>query len=337
MGWKEWVPTLGVVAVVAVAIVWTNRGGGAPDPDVVAPRPGGEAVARVLPGPEDRTPRCLGLTGTPDQRVVACLADLGRSTLSDGVSAVLADAAKQGKIATAARGAFPGEQVSVIEDADLRGSALGTDEQAFAKALRDRGVRAVVVSRDFTQALDRDRVVLARLAHHDFVEWFQLRWVTEDLLVYTVRSSPARIPIDTGDDLLRGLRQRLTSLSTGRREVSPQRWNPKAIRLIGSMRTNGATLSARHVVVTEGANVVERALDELAGKLIPRVGARGRGQGRRGSLRGAAGRRPARGAGGDGAGAGRAARPRYALFELFEMGVDGDAVPAARGHQGSRR
>jgi hypothetical protein len=321
MGWKEWVPTLGVVAVVAVAIVWTNRGGGAPDPDVVAPRPGGEAVARVLPGPEDRTPRCLGLTGTPDQRVVACLADLGRSTLSDGVSAVLADAAKQGKIATAARGAFPGEQVSVIEDADLRGSALGTDEQAFAKALRDRGVRAVVVSRDFTQALDRDRVVLARLAHHDFVEWFQLRWVTEDLLVYTVRSSPARIPIDTGDDLLRGLRQRLTSLSTGRREVSPQRWNPKAIRLIGSMRTNGATLSARHVVVTEGANVVERALDELADKLYRewerKLETKGHGalverlDDVRLEVQVVMERAPIE------------PRTRYALFDLFEMGVDG--------------
>jgi hypothetical protein len=322
MGWKDWVPTLGIVGIVAVAIVWSNRGNG-PGSSSPSGEPANENP-RPAPGPDDRTPRCRGLVGSPQDRVQACFADLERSSLSDAARSSLEGLAKKGKLAVAARGELPGEQLDLGASPELLAAALATDEAAFAALLRDAGVRGLVVSRDFTQALDRDRVVLARLAHHDHLEWFQLRYVTADLMVYSVRSSPARLPIDTADQLLRGLRQRLTRIATGSAQVEPQRWEPEAVRLIGSLRTSGATLASRHVVAGgegQGRKVLEGALDELADKLYRewerKVETQGHGHlsGRlddvRLEIQVVLERAPVE------------PRTRYALFDLLEMGVDG--------------
>jgi hypothetical protein len=318
MGWKEWVPTLGIVGIVGAAILWSNRGtvssGDVPD-----------TWNGARPSGDDRVPRCRQLAGALEGRVRSCFADLQKSTLSAAAREVLEDAAKTGKIATAALGTFPGDLLPLDTDAALLTSALGVDEHAFSKSLRDGGVRAIVVSRDFTQAIDRDQTVLARLAHHDHLEWFQLRYVTEDLLIYTVRSSPARLPIDTGDRLLRGLRQRLSRIATNQGVVEPQTWKPEGVKLIGSLRLQGATVVSRYSAASEagGALKLEHALDELADKLY-REWERGPEVSGHGSLRQHLGdlrievhvvmeKAPVE------------PRSRFALFDLFEMGVDGMA------------
>lgn len=318
MGWKEWVPTLGIVGIVAVAILWANRREGAtPIAD--------EDVPATQRSSADRSPRCLGLAGSPEERFRACVADLSASELSAGARSAIEAAAAKGKIGALARGSLPGETVGLEADPAMVALLLGVEEPAFAEALRAAGVRGLVVSRDFTQALDRDRTVLARLAHHDHLEWFQLRHVTEDLLIYTVRSSPSRLPIDTADALLRGLRQRMTRIATGEGTVELQRWTPESVRLIGSLRTRGATLASRHVVVTgaEGGDgrILERALDELADKLYREwertLETKGHGHlsDRLGDVRFeiqvVMERAPVE------------PRTRFALFDLFEMGVDG--------------
>lgn len=316
MGWKEWVPAIGATLAIGAAVIWYNQRSG-----VVTGGRDEDAPSRVLPGPGDRTPRCLGLSGALESRVAGCFRDLSSSSLSTEAADVLADAAKKGRIATAARGPFPGEVVALDDAPDLLAAALAKDEAAFAKALRDANVRAFVVSRDFVQALDHDNTVLARLAHHDFLEWFQLRHVTEDLLIYTVRTSAARVPVETGDALLRGLRARLAAIDGGPKPTQPLRWQPGAVRLIGSMRTNGATVVSRHVVVTDGEHVVDRALDELADKLYREWERKleTKGFGRlsdrmddvRLEVQVVMERAPVE------------PRTRWAIFDLFEMGVDG--------------
>ena len=122
-------------------------------------------------------------------------------------------------------------------------------------------MRALVVHRDLTEALDRDKVVLSRLAHHDHLEWFQLRRVTDELMIYTVRSSRSRVPLTTGDSLLKGLRARLEG-----KNIKAQAWKPDTVRLIGTLRLQGNALAIRHAVGTN----IEAVLSELAAKLRSR-------------------------------------------------------------------
>ncbi|MEZ4237292.1 MAG: hypothetical protein R3F59_14305 [Myxococcota bacterium] len=249
MNWKEWIPTIALAAIFTAVVAYNLR-----------QRGGGDEGA--VPVRDDRAVACTGLAGTPDERLEACLADLPTSPLSAEAKELLTDVAEGGKLLAVAT--LP-DRIPTIRLADLpdRGHLMGTDEAAAASALRDAGVRGIAVARDLTQALDRDNVVLARLAHHDFIEWFQLRRVTDDLLVYTVRKGPAHLPVDTADQMLRGLRARLEH-----RTPEPQRWAPPTIRIIGTARLQGRTLVTRHVIVSGGGgNLVDRALDELAAKM----------------------------------------------------------------------
>ncbi|MEQ1566687.1 MAG: hypothetical protein ABMA64_13685 [Myxococcota bacterium] len=307
MNWKEWVPTVVIVGIVIAGIVYWQR---APD----------SAPSGVGAPAEDRIRACRALAGEPVDRMRACLEELPKSKLSDPAQELLEKISKDGKVLSVGR-FDPGFAVMHLsETPELEPLLMGTDEQPVAKKLHDLGVRGVVVSRDLTGALDRDNVVLARLAHHDFIEWFQLRYVTDDLFVYTVRNSPARVPVETGDQLLKGLRARLEG-----RPVPRQQWTPDAVRMIGTLRLQGKTLATRHVVIGEDerpANgAVERALDDLAGKLYRdwerKVETEGMGTLRsrlpevRLEVQIVMERAPVE------------PRSRFALFDLWEMGVDG--------------
>lgn len=246
---QDWLPGVVVLLAVAGAVVWQNR----------------ESHREGAP---ERAARCTRLTGSPTGRLHACLADLSTSTLSPTARSTLAEVAEDGKIFALARIDERIQNTSLGPDDALEPLLLASDEHAVSAKLRERGVRGVVVSRDLIGALDRDSAVLSRLAHHDFLEWFQLRYVTEDLLIYTVRSSPARLPADTGQRLLQGLRARLQKRPPS--EIPRQTWTPSAVRLIGSIRTQGGTIVHRHVVLGDEipqATLLERALDELAAKL----------------------------------------------------------------------
>lgn len=310
MSVKDWVPTVGILLMVGGAVYWNNQRPDADDEsDFVVPK-------------DDRSRSCRALSGEPAARLHACLDELPTSDLSDEASETLTGISKEGKVLALAS-INPGFEVLRLADqAALEPVLLGTDEQAVATALRDLDVRGLVVGRDLTGALDRDNVVLARLAHHDFLEWFQLRHVTEDLFVYTVRTSPSKVPIQTGQMLLQGLRARLA----GQPPV-PQTWTPGAVRLIGTARLQGSTLLSRHVVTgneaaeTSTGSIVDRALDELAEKMARdwerKVETEGHGRlaDRLDELRleihVVMERAPVE------------PRSRAAIFDLWEMGVDG--------------
>ena len=212
----------------------------------------------------DRALQCLNLAGEEKDRLERCLPQLRGSGLSNAALAVLEKLKEGGKILAVGELDSAGmEHLRLKDQPELIDALLGTDEAAAAKALRDAGVRAFVVDRDVKFALDRTNKVLPRLTYRDHYEWFQLRHVTEDRLIYSVRSSPARIPIGTGASLLRGLRTRLEG-----RTPKKQTWEADAVRLIGVLRLQGEALAMRHVVVGgPKGKVVDRALDELASKL----------------------------------------------------------------------
>lgn len=136
---------------------------------------------------------------------------------------------------------------------------LGSDEAALAQWLRAAGVRLLSAHRGLAVALDRDQSLLSRLTRHDHLEWFQLRRVTGDHYLYTVRRLPTRVRDSTATTLLAGLRARLAGGT-----ASPQAWRPSSARLIASARTQGRSLVIVHA---DGGDDIERALDLLARRI----------------------------------------------------------------------
>ena len=215
----------------------------------------------------DRPRKCRKLTGEVRDRVESCLSAVGAPALSQTATERVENIAAQGDVLMAAgRANYRGRQTLLSERTEFLDLALATDEEALATALREANFRGLVVHRDLDGALDRDSVVLSRLARHDFLEWFQLRHVTEDAYIYTVRTSAMRLKTTTGDAMLAYLRARLSGESAP--AVS---WDPKAARLLGTLRLQGNTLVVRHVMADKkGGLPLTQALDMLAGKLIRR-------------------------------------------------------------------
>jgi len=246
MKWDGIVPVVAIAAAVVGLIVYNSSTEDLPD----GARPH-----------DDRDHSCTKVAGTPDERLDKCLAELAESSLSKGAMTAIRKIADSGTVFKVANFEMDGlAYLSFEQKPELREVLMGTDEKAAAAALRGSGVRGFVVNRDLTFALDRDQVVLSRLAHHDFLEWFQLRYVTEDLFVYTVRNSHMRMPLSTGDAMVKGLRARLEG-----RRPEPQQWKPTDVRLLGSLRLQGNQLALRHTVSSTG---LESALDDLAARLI---------------------------------------------------------------------
>ena len=205
---------------------------------------------------------CRRLAGSPRERLTACLDELDAATLSPDATAEL-DAVvdgRSGKVLVAGDAVEADvDQVLLSDATDLHDVLLGDDEAAAAEALRADGIEAFVIDLDLARALDRDDAVVSRLAYHEFLEWFELHWVTTDGLVYGVRSEPMGVDDEVGQSLLAGLRARLEDGDA----VPPQEWQPEAVRIIASMRLPGQTLAMRHSVGQE----IETVLDDLADKL----------------------------------------------------------------------
>lgn len=273
----------------------------------------GGVDAESLQGPSaDRARQCTTLSGAVDDRMSACFAELRAPSLSKDASEELEGLAKKHKLLGV--GVEPLEGLPWLAlSPEMRPLILANQEEPFAKAVRDAGAYGVVVHRDLVGALDRDASVLSRLANHDDLQWFQLRYVTEELLIYTARSSSNEVPLQTGEQLLAGLRARLE----GRAEIPRQRWEPESIRMIATMRLQGSALGMRYA---SGDNI-EVVLNELAAKLKKRwereVATMGVGRLRerlsdvRLEVQIVLERAPVE------------PRSRYAIFDLFEVGIDG--------------
>ncbi|TNE87007.1 MAG: hypothetical protein EP330_20575 [Deltaproteobacteria bacterium] len=296
---------IGALALIGGMIAFTGSG---TDTTVDGPEPENPVVKA------DRIRACQQLTGEVEDRVAACLAQIGTMPMSRMASDEIKSWTGRGKVFMLGGDiAIDGvEPMTFTMDGDYKDLALGTDEAAFAAKLREDGVRGIVVGRDLTGAVDRNKTVISRLAQHDFVEWFQLRHVTEEAFLYTVRSTPAKVPTSTGDRLLKGLRARLAGTA-----VPKQTWTPEQVRLIASARLQGGTLMSRYEVSSD----LEKGLDDLASKLRREwernveIYGHGTLEERLDDLRfdiqvvmEVAYVEP---------------RSRYAIFDLWEMGVDG--------------
>lgn len=242
---------IGALALIGGVIAFTGNDA-APTGDPIEPE---NPIVKA-----DRIRACQQLTGDRDSRLAACLGDIGALPMSTDSAAEIKKWTERGKVLVL------GGQLA-IEGVETTRFAIGSpyqelllanDEAKFAEALRNDGYRGMVVARDLTGAIDRDGTVISRLAQHDFVEWFQLRRVTEEAFLYTVRSTPAKVPTQTGDRLLKGLRARLEG-----RAVPRQSWTPEQVRLIASARLQGRTLITRYEVTSD----LEKGLDDLASKL----------------------------------------------------------------------
>jgi hypothetical protein len=225
---------------------------------------GGDDGSPSASAPAQKRDRaCRSLSGEPSDRVGACLGELKNVRPSTAFTKELVESAGPNKVLVTAGGPLTLPEGTKVQQLpltldDVGKKLLARSEKEASAALRDAGVRAVVVHRDLVGALDRDRTVLARLANHDQLEWFQLRHVSDDLFLYTVRASAMDMPEATGAALLAGLRARLEG-----REPAAQTWDPENPRLIASIRLHGNTLAFRHEIGPK----IEGVLDGLADKL----------------------------------------------------------------------
>lgn len=259
-----------------------------------------------------RTKGCRSLSGTDEERFDACVAELGTLKMSGGATRTYNEQKDERKPFSLVKISADADVDTLEGRDDVRSALLGKDEEKLAKLLRGLGYRLLVVPRDFTEAMHRDSVTIARLAHHDHVEWFQLRYVGPRSLIYSVRDSSMRMPLDTGEKLIAGLRARIFG-----RPIPKQTWTPGHVRLIGTMRTRGKTLVMRH----ESGSNLETVLDGLAADMRRRwerdVEVMGQGplQARERDVvlevHIVMERAPVE------------PRDRGAIFEFFEMGIDG--------------
>ncbi|MCB9668607.1 MAG: hypothetical protein H6736_03430 [Alphaproteobacteria bacterium] len=297
-----WLAFAAGIAVIGVAM-WNGR----QQTTVLVDEETGERV--VI---EKRAKNCRSLKGELDARVGACLGELSGLPLSKKARREIDDLVKGGRglITVGDFADYPGKGLAGHDD--VLSALLSKDEDKAAKVLRGQEFKTVVVARDLVGAVDHDNVVLALLAHHSHTSRFKLRYVTQNAFVYTVRETDMGLKEETGDLLLRGLRARLAGTP-----VPKQAWKPDAIRLIGTMRTQGRRLGMRHVVGTN----IESTLDDLADKLRTRwerdveTDGHGRLEDRLDDIRFEVHvvmeRAPVE------------PRDRQSIFELFEMGIDG--------------
>ena len=245
---------VGAVAAALFAVV--PQGCDQPEPHQVDENEqlAAEGAAMGLRPP--RTRACRTVSGTVDERLDQCLAEVSLDLSPDARERVVS-LADRGKLLVVGgdAGIDTVEAVGLSDVEGLRELLLGTDEEAVGAALRDAGVGLVVVHRDITGALDRDSVVLSRLAHHDYLEWFRLWRVTPEAMVYTVRTSASRVAPAVGEKLVAGLRARLAGTRPPK-----QTWNPGRVQLVASLRLQGQTLLYR---TAQGSNL-ETVLDSLA-------------------------------------------------------------------------
>ncbi len=212
--------------------------------------------------PPDRRRDCRAVSGTVDERLDACLAEVSSTASSAAIERVESLVDDRGKVLSI--GPIEGLSVAplgIADIKDLRPALLGVDEERVAAMLREADVGVVVVHRDLTGAVDRDAVVLSRLANHDYLEWFRLWHVTPELMVYSVRTSASRVPVTIGERLLAGVRARMEG-----KPAPKQTWEPGRVQLIGTMRLQGATLLFR---TSQGSNL-EKVLDDLAAGMVRR-------------------------------------------------------------------
>ena len=214
----------------------------------------GTEVIRVA----NRTKSCRSLAGEPEARFDACTAELGKLSMTSAATAAY-NKYKESRKAFSLVPLGADAQVATLEGhSDIRSALLGTDESKAAKVLRGQDFRLLVVPRDYTEAMDRDSRVIARLAHHDHIEYFQLRYIGQNVMIYSVRDSSVRMPLKTGESLIAGLRARLFN-----KPIPRQSWTPSNVRLLGTLRTRGDALVIRH----ESGGNIENVLDGLASEM----------------------------------------------------------------------
>lgn len=206
----------------------------------------------------DRASACSRLTQPdPEERLTRCLSNVRAAPSKAARDRIVELADQRGEILVI--GGDLGElerPFKRLEDVEgARVALMGTDEAASASVLREADIGLVIVHRDITGALDRDKRVMSRLAHHDFLEWYRLWYVTDHQFVYSVRRSSTRLQRAVGDRLLAGLRARLEG-----RPPPRQAWKPSRIQLIATARLQGHTLLYR----TSQGQDLERILDDLA-------------------------------------------------------------------------
>ena len=262
-----------------------------------------------------RVPACTTLEGAAAERVQACLMEIQSSPLSGAVAEMLAEL-REGERPVLVLGSLPeaaaGDRSYDSLQETTRGMLWGSDGESLARQLAEQNIRGVALHRDLRGALDEDGTLFSRLAYHNHLEWFQLRHVSEEWLIYTVRSSSMRVPQAIGQELLTALRARLEGA-----EPEPMRWRPDSVRLMASLRGQGNMLVIRHAVGRD----IEAVLDELAASVRRSWERNVVPQGRRSldeslsdlrlEVHIVMERAPVE------------PRTRFAIFDLWEMGVDG--------------
>ncbi|MDG1478297.1 MAG: hypothetical protein P8R54_01835 [Myxococcota bacterium] len=137
--------------------------------------------------PEDRFDNAL--SGVSSEKISFEASELLENILGEASDSLASDAPEKVKGVDTK---YP--VANLLEDEVIRAALNGSDEAAAAKLVRDAGMRIIILHSKVASSLDRNNQVINRLYRHDHLEYFQLLRVSDGLLYYTVRPSPAVFP-----------------------------------------------------------------------------------------------------------------------------------------------
>ncbi len=237
---SKWLFTLGVLALLAGVYLYVQKSGG---PIAISSK----GPVLFAPSFPERVDKAISKARG------ASLGTEARKELESFSGAMLIDAPE--KVSGLAEDI---EARILLEDPALRELLLANDETAVADAMWEAGVRGVMVHWRLHSTVDRNGTVLARLFHHDGLNRFQLKRVTDELLIYHVLEQPVVFPPQLAAGCIVALRSLLQSNqmpSFGDLKAREGRWE-----LMASVRGQGRELAvglAKH-------KDIHQALAELA-------------------------------------------------------------------------
>ncbi len=154
------------------------------------------------------------------------------------------------------------EGVATVDITQLPVDALvATEDGPLADAIRAADAKVLIVHRALAASFDRDRHLLSRVYHHDYLDRFQLVRVEKGLLVYLVVDSGLRLDANVADAATRWLRDALTGKQPAPfPPLKPERSN---WQLLTTIRGKGQELA---ISLSEG-NTLDVALRETVNDL----------------------------------------------------------------------
>ena len=210
--------------------------------------------------PQKTAARRVALAQGYERRVMAAVRKVSKVQLSE--RAVERIVANRGSVMVDSLGTVAGipqttEVSGLFDQPDIKAALLGSDEEAAADLLYNKGVRTVIVHYSVARSTDVGKRVLSRIYHHDHLKRFQLIRVGEDVFIYRVRKHAVQFDAKLAAASIRYIRDRLMGGTAA--TIADVRSETGHWTFVATVRAQGRELA---VAFAQDANL-PAALEEL--------------------------------------------------------------------------